>query len=214
MRNTGLFSLSILLLLYFGSLQARSLMDPISDQPEATSFSLEAVDGRTVSLADYQGKFVLLNFWATWCAPCRKEMPALHNLHSQLSAQGLEVVGVHVGPSLAGVKEFLEAVPVDFTILLDEDMRLTNWGVRGLPTTFLINPAGELVYKVAGGRAWDSSEMLRFLKKLMAQDARMASGESTVPAASVKKQSFFASLKERIGWNCKTDATDSKIFGN
>ena len=187
-----------------GPVLAKGLMDPISGTPKAGSFNLEGIDGRMVSLEDYKGKFVLLNFWATWCAPCRKEMPAMSNLHNEFGGEGLEVVGVHVGPSLAGVKKFLESVPVSFTVLMDKDMSLASWGVRGLPTTFLINPEGKLVYQAVGERVWDSPEMVKFLKDLVTKYERMAdttqppvvSSHNYVP----EKKSFFASLKETFSW--------------
>ncbi len=205
-----LINLFVLLILSLSNAEARMLMDPIAGEPKASGFNLDATDGRSISLDDYQGKFILLNFWATWCIPCRKEMPAMNNLHNQLNSRGLEVVGVHVGPSLAGVKKFLESVPVDFTILLDKDMSLANWGVRGLPTTFLINPEGKLIYRATGEREWDSPEMLKFLDGLIVRYERMANGEST----EIKKKSFFASLKEFICWSCERQDIASPLLIN
>ena len=184
-------------------------MDPIAGSPQASGFSLDSVNGGKVTLGDYAGKFVLINFWATWCAPCRKEMPAMSNLHDQLNGRGLEVIGVHVGPSLAGVKKFLEAVPVSFTILLDKDMSLASWGVRGLPTTFLINPDGKLVYKAKGERVWDSPEMVNFLDGLITSYERMAEGETVQP-----KKSFFAQLWESIGWSGDDEDASYQLLAN
>lgn len=194
-----------------GVVLAETLMDPIVGKPKASGFNLVAVDGSKVSLDGYQGKFVLLNFWATWCAPCRKEMPAMSNLHNQLKGRGLEVVGVHVGPSLAGVKKFLQSVPVNFTILIDKDMSLASWRVRGLPTTFLVNPEGRLIYKAVGEREWDSPEMVKFLNGLIVSYERMANGEQPVPK---EKKSFFASFKESIGWKCDSPDVANKLLPN
>ena len=201
---------------------AEGLMDPISGSPKAGGFNLEGMNGNEVSLEDYRGKFVLLNFWATWCAPCREEMPAMSNLHNEFGGSGLEVVGVHVGPSLAGIKKFLEAVPVSFTILIDKDMSLASWGVRGLPTTFLINPEGKLVYKAVGEREWDSPEMMKFLKDLVTKYERMAetgemfenSSENPPENNEPKKKSFFASLKETFGWSSADQCETSKLLPN
>ena len=180
---------------------AGELMEKIGDAPKASSFNLERTDGKEVSLNDYKGKFVLLNFWATWCAPCRKEMPAMSKLHDEFGGNGLEVVGVHVGPSLAGVKKFLEAVPVSFTILMDKDMSLASWGVQGLPTTFLINPEGNLVYKAVGEREWDSPKMINFLKDLVTKYGRMAeTGETPMENKPPMKKSFFANIFDGFGW--------------
>jgi peroxiredoxin len=183
---------------------AEGLMDPISGSPKAGGFNLEGIDGKKVSLGDYKGKFVLLNFWATWCAPCRKEMPAMSNLHNEFGADALEVVGVHVGPSLACVKKFLEAVPVSFTILMDKDMSLASWGVQGLPTTFLINPEGKLIYKAVGEREWDSPEMMKFLKDLVTKYERLAEAGGLPENSRIENKpegkSFFANLIDGFGW--------------
>lgn len=189
---------------------AEGLMEPINGKPRAASFSLEDTNGNQVNLKDYKGKFVLLNFWATWCAPCRKEMPAMSNLHDEFKGESLEVVGVHVGPSLAGVKKFLEAVPVNFTILIDKDMSLANWGVQGLPTTFLINPDGKLVYKAIGEREWDSSDMISFLHDMVSKYERMAEDDEPGEEYKPKKKSFFANFMEKtFGWsNDQCDTTN------
>ncbi len=193
------------------SVWAGKLMDPVSGSPKASGFNLEGIDGSKKSLDDYKSKFVLLNFWATWCAPCREEMPAMSNLHNAFNDESLEVVGVHVGPSLAGVKKFLESVPVSFTILIDKDMSLANWGVQGLPTTFLINPEGNIVYKAVGEREWDSPDMISFLRSMVAKYERMAeNGESVEEAPVAKKKSFFANFMEKtFGWsNDQCDTTN------
>ena len=216
MHKLILFSLLIPMLFSMNFAQAENLMDPIAGEPKASGFNLDGIDGSTVSLKDYQGKFILLNFWATWCAPCRKEMPAMSNLHNQLNGRGLEVVGVHVGPSLAGVKKFLQAVPVDFTILLDKDMSLSSWGVRGLPTTFLINPEGKLIYKATGERVWDSPAMVKFLTGLIISYERMAKGEAPIEVEpiEVEKKSFFASLIESFAWSCGRKDTRNQFLPN
>lgn len=203
---------------FFNPVLAEGLMDPINGTPKAGSFNLENINGKEVSLSDYKGKFVLLNFWATWCAPCRKEMPAMSNLHNEFGGEGLEVVGVHVGPSLAGVKKFLQAVPVSFTILMDKDMSLASWGVQGLPTTFLVNPEGKLVYEAVGEREWDSPEMVKFLKDLVVRYERMAETGQTMdyPAVSnsEEKKSFISSLKESLGWKSNDQCDTNQLLPN
>ena len=211
------------LLLFFmivvmSPVSAGGLMDPMESKSKAANFNLENTHGTEVSLSDYKGKFVLLNFWATWCAPCRKEMPAMSNLHDDFKDVGLEVVGVHVGPSLAGIKKFLESVPVSFTILIDKDMSLASWGVQGLPTTFLINPEGKLIYKAVGEREWDSPEMVKFLQDQVTQYERMAEtghAEEQVRAVEVKKKSFFANFMEKtFGWSSDDTCDTSDPVAN
>ena len=204
-------------LMHINSASAEGLMEPINGSPKAVEFSLEDINGKEVSLKDFKGKFVLLNFWATWCAPCRKEMPAMSNLHNEFNGEGLEVVGVHVGPSLAGVKKFLESVPVSFTVLIDKDMGLASWGVRGLPTSFLVNPDGKLVYKAVGEREWDSPEMIKFLRDLVTKYERMAdTGQPTTTAESQsgEEKSFFASLKQIFSRPLNDQCGVDKILPN
>ncbi len=172
-------------------------MDPVTGEPAAGDFTLEAVDGTSVSLDDYRDRFVLLNFWATWCAPCRKEMPALDNLHKELSDAGLDVIGVHVGPSLDEIKRFLDQVPVEFTIVIDQDMILANWGVMGLPTTFLISPEGKIIYRAVGEREWDSARMIRFIRKAMSDHQRLVRGD----ASDSETAPFLENLKKFLGLN-------------
>lgn len=211
------------LLLFFmiiamNSASASGLMDPMGSKSKAANFNLENTHGGEVSLSDFKGKFVLLNFWATWCAPCRKEMPAMSNLHNDFKDAGLEVVGVHVGPSLAGIKKFLESVPVSFTILIDKDMSLASWGVQGLPTTFLINPDGKLIYKAIGEREWDSPEMIKFLQDQVTKYERMAETghtDETVEAENFKKKSFFANFMEKtFGWSSDDTCDVSNPIAN
>ncbi len=156
---------------------AGGLMDKIPSA-KVSNFTLMSANGTDISLSDYEGKFVILNFWATWCPPCVKEMPALNVLHNKLnSGNGLEVVGIHVGPALATVKQFLKDKPVDFDILIDKNMSLSSWQVSGLPTTFLINPSGKLIYKATGEREWGSDEMIEFLRGIMKEYERLAAAE-------------------------------------
>ncbi len=181
---SSLFKSSVLSLVLAAALvltislsNAGGLMDKITSTG-ASNFTLMSANGQDISLSDYEGKFVLLNFWATWCPPCIKEMPALNDLHNKLNGRnGLEVVGVHVGPALATVKQFLKDKPVDFDILIDKNMSLSSWQVSGLPTTFLINPSGKLIYKATGEREWGSDEMVEFIRGIMKEYERLAAAE-------------------------------------
>lgn len=160
-----------------------NLMDKVPNS-DASEFTLMSVQGQDVSLSDYQGKFVLLNFWATWCPPCVKEMPALNDLHNKLhGSNNFEVVGVHVGPALATVKQFLKDKPVDFDIVIDKNMSLSNWPVSGLPTTFLISPSGKMLYKATGEREWGSDEMVKFIQSAMKEYERLALTEVKVSSS-------------------------------
>ena len=150
-----------------GCAEERALMNPASGRA-APEFTLPDAEGRPWRLGEHRGRTLLINFWATWCAPCREEMPALERLHQTLGADGrFSVVGVHVGPAGDALGAFLAEVPVSFPILVDADLALANWDVAALPTTVLIGPEGRARYAAAGPREWDSEEALAFFAGLL-----------------------------------------------
>jgi thiol-disulfide isomerase/thioredoxin len=151
------------------SLQARgaewvvATIEPAGDRPlprpmavPAPDFTLPTLSGEAIRLADLRGKVVLLNFWATWCAPCRAEMPAIDALYQRYKARGLEVLAVNLDMlSGAGVEAFLKEVAVTFRILMDPAWSTARaYRVDGLPTTYLIDRAGNVVVREAGERDW------------------------------------------------------------
>ena len=143
--------------------QGGEIMDKIDQK--VSNFTLTTIDSKTWSLADHSGKYILINFWATWCAPCRDEMPSLNNLQKRFNTKNLEVVGIHVGPNLKNVRSFLDNVPLDFTILLDNDLQLASLGITNLPTTLLLDKKGYAIYSAVGERHWDSAEMINFIEQ-------------------------------------------------
>lgn len=118
----------------------------------APDFTLETIDGETVSLSDYRGQPVVINFWATWCTPCREEMPLLQESYEAHREDGLVVLGVNVRESPEEVVRFLRQVGVDFPALLDPDLVVVErYRVTSLPITFFIGRDGELKTLVVGG---------------------------------------------------------------
>ncbi|MCS6963028.1 peroxiredoxin [Thermoflexus sp.] len=120
----------------------------------APRFSLRNLEGKTLSLSDLQGRAVVLNFWATWCPPCRAEMPAFQRLYARYADQGLMVIGVNatMGDDLAAVLAFRQDYHLTFPILLDETGEVNrSYRVTALPTTFFIDPQGIVRDVVVGG---------------------------------------------------------------
>jgi len=118
----------------------------------APDFTLATLDGKKVKLSDYRGKAVLLNFWATWCGPCKVEIPWFMDLEKQYGPQGLVVVGVAMDDDgKAPVTKFAQEMKIDYTVLLgNDDVADQYGGVEGLPTTFYLDRNGKIVKKVAG----------------------------------------------------------------
>ena len=153
-----------MLTLFIQPIQANDmLMDPMPAANPAPDFNLMGMDGETHTLEDLKGKFVLVNFWATWCNPCKVEMPLLEKLHQTLKSEKFTVLGLHVGPGPENIEEFKKLMPISFPIYVDMDLEV-NWGVPGLPTTFLMDPEGKLIYRAVGKREFASDEMVNFLK--------------------------------------------------
>lgn len=119
-------------------------------------FSLRTPNGEIHTQAHYANQTLLLNFWATWCEPCRREMPALEGLHTTLRAKGLVVVGVSVDQDTNLVREFLMRQRVTFAVLLDPLQSLSKSGlnVTSFPTTLLVTRGGHVVDRIVGAQEW------------------------------------------------------------
>lgn len=132
----------------------------------APDFARADLAGRQVRLADYRGKLVLLNFWATWCAPCRKEMPLFSRWQRDYGAQGLQVVGVSMDDDVRSVKQLLAQRPVQYPIVMgDAKLGEEFGGVLGLPLSFLIDAQGRIVSRYQGEN--DLARMEAKLKELL-----------------------------------------------
>ena len=119
----------------------------------APEFTLQSLDGKDVHLADFRGKAVLLNFWATWCEPCKIEMPWFVELQKQYGPEGLQIVGISAdeGDSKDGVSEFAKKMGVNYPILLGKEAVVDAYGgVQFLPTTFYIDRNGKITDRVFG----------------------------------------------------------------
>jgi len=135
---------------------------------KAPDFTLKDVNGKTVSLSTFTGKVVLLNFFATWCPPCRAEMPSFNKLSLALKQRGLEVVVISSDRSINDLKDFLEKNKVDFPVLFDADRNVTKqYRVFSMPTTFLINKNGMIVEKFYGEYDWTGPETKGKIEKLL-----------------------------------------------
>lgn len=144
-----------------GKLSKQDLLTPIREKPFAPSFELSDDKGEVYSLSDFRGKPVIINFWATWCPPCRAELPSMNRAWEKVKDQGIEMVAINVGEDAETVITFQKDHPIDFHVLLDPSGEtMSQWPIKGLPTTFVIDKEGRLVYKAIGDREWDSDKLL------------------------------------------------------
>ncbi len=127
----------------------------------APSFELPDVNGKKVTLSEYKGKVILINFWATWCVPCKAEMPSLNNLFLAFKNDGFIVLSISVDSSEKPVQSFLKDKAISFPVLMDKEQEVyfDLYGVLGLPTSFLIDRDGIVREKIRGEREWDARDM-------------------------------------------------------
>lgn len=134
----------------------------------APDFTLPSRDGDSVRLADLRGDVVLVNFWATWCPPCRQEMPLLDQLHARYAPLGFSLLGVNVEQDSALAEQFLAEVPVGFPILLDPEERVSElYGVPAMPTTVLIDRSGTVRFVHYGYRPGDEEAVQNAVRSIM-----------------------------------------------
>lgn len=142
------------------------LLTKLNGKP-APTFRLLDMDEKEHTLADYKGKPVIVNFWATWCPPCREEIPSMNRAWRKIKDEGIAMLAINVGESSDEVFTFTGEHPIDFTVLLDQSgMTSAKWPIKGLPTTFIVDPEGNLVYQATGGRDWDADEILDVVRQL------------------------------------------------
>ena len=144
--------------------------DPLTgiNQP-APDFSFPNLDGNKVSLTDYRGKLVLLNIWATWCAPCVAEMPSMQKLYQELKDEGFLILAVSLDESgVEAVKPFVEKHKLAFPVLLDTKGEIKSlYQITGIPESFIIDQSGTIVEKIVGPRDWATSGAIRYFRNFL-----------------------------------------------
>jgi peroxiredoxin len=134
----------------------------------APAFQLNSNAGKPLALADFRGQIVLLNFWASWCGPCRQEMPILEQLNRQYHGKGVTLLGVNVEPDSAAAVAWLKATPVTFPILFDTDSKVSKlYEVAGMPNTVIIDRKGLVRYIHRGYAAGAENDYLNQIRALI-----------------------------------------------
>ncbi len=159
-----LIAILLAIILGVAGAEAGQTLQEFRGTPEAPAIELEDLDGNAVTLSQFRGQVVIVNFWATWCPPCRKEMPSMQRAWAELQANDVMMLAVHVGGKPDQVWEFAGEYDLEFPILMDASSKVSrSWPMRGLPTTFVIGPEGRIVYMALGGREWDDPELLQLV---------------------------------------------------
>lgn len=168
------------------------------------AFRFDNAAGRSLTLADFRGKVLLVNFWATWCVPCRKEMPTLDRLQARLGGKGFQVIAIAQGPTgLRAVRRFFrEAGLHHLAPYIDPTMRSVQaLGIYGIPTTLLIGRDGRELARKIGAAEWDNPEMIRFLKRRVTpiRTGRRAASETSREGRSARRARPSAPLAGPAG---------------
>ncbi|MFN8008903.1 MAG: TlpA disulfide reductase family protein [Terriglobia bacterium] len=146
-------SLLLTVLILAAACSSGSRKEPLGPKP-VPQFSASSLDGKTVAMKDLSNKVVIIDFWATWCSPCREEIPHLNKLYSDLKGQGLEIVGISMddGPDIEkDVKDFARKFRMEYPVVMGNDELADQFGgVVGLPTTFIVDRKGNIVKKFVG----------------------------------------------------------------
>lgn len=132
------------------------------------SLRLTDLEGKEHALEAYRGKVVLINFWATWCEPCKEEMPSLERLRRSLQDRPFAVLAVNLGEPDSRVQRFLQAVPLGFPVLMDRDAAVARaWKARLLPTTYVVGPEGRIRYSYVGELDWSREPVRKQIAELL-----------------------------------------------
>lgn len=154
-------------LLFAEAVFAAQVLSPVEQQVMAPDFELADTEGRMHRLSDYRGKTVIINFWTTWCPPCREEIPSMNRAWNALQQEDVVILAINMGEDEDTIFIFTADYPADFPLLLDREGEvIARWPVKGLPTTYVVAPDGRIAYRAIGGREWDDPEFLRKIRDL------------------------------------------------
>jgi len=145
------------------------LLGAVTGKP-APQFNLPSKDGKTISLAQYKGQVVMINFWASWCHPCRDEMPLLENIYKQYNKLGFVLLGVNVEPDSKAADGFLTALksPVTFPVLYDRDSKVSQeFSVASMPSTVIVDRKGNVRMLHLGYKPGDEQEYMNSIRQLV-----------------------------------------------
>jgi peroxiredoxin len=175
-RSRAARAIGAALLIAVGSLHAAAdfksipKLEEMKDRSAAPDFTLSDPSGKKVSLKDYRGKIVFLNFWATWCGPCRTEMPAMDRLYREFKGKDFEMLAVNVKEKGDDALKFMKELKIGYPVALDQDGEVgLLYGAWALPTTYLIDRKGQVLARMWGPADWHSTSARNLIKSLIEQ---------------------------------------------
>ena len=161
----------LLAVLLISTASAAGTLQPFEDDSPTPDFSLSDLKGTTHTLADYRGKVVLVNFWASWCPPCIKEMPGLQRLQEKLTGQPFVILPVNVGEKKYRVWKFVKLINFTLPVPLDTDSKtFADWDASVLPTSFLLDTKGRIRYRVLADLEWDNEDVIALIEALINEE--------------------------------------------
>jgi cytochrome c biogenesis protein CcmG, thiol:disulfide interchange protein DsbE len=165
-----ILGLSVSLLLAWLLMRGPGVTEPVNEGQPAPDFRFKDQAGKELSLSAFRGKVVLVNFWATWCSPCREEMPSMEALGHQTDPEQLKILALSVDDSWASVNEFMRQAGLALPVYADFDKRISSqYGTFKFPETYIVDRKGKVVLKVIGATDWTAPTMIAYLQKLLAE---------------------------------------------
>jgi thiol-disulfide isomerase/thioredoxin len=186
------FFLLVLLCPYSSPAEDLDLLKKLHFVPQAGSvpapfFTAENLEGKKMSLDDFRGKVVILNFWATWCPPCRLEMPSMEKLYRRFKGQGLEIVAMNFMERPEPISSFMKDNALTFRVLLDRTGEIAQlYGAHALPVSYLIGREGDLLAKSIGYKDWYKKEVRQFASLLLEDESTIRTVTTAVEVESRK----------------------------
>ena len=142
-------------------------LTPVPGKVVAPDFTLQDTSGKIHTLSDYRGRPVIINFWTTWCPPCREELPSMNRAWHMIEEEGIAMLAINMGEDEDTIFIFSADYPTDFPVLMDRSCEVNEkWPVKGLPTTYVIAPDGTIAYRAIGSREWDEKALLDRVRAL------------------------------------------------
>ncbi|MDP7557279.1 MAG: TlpA disulfide reductase family protein [Nitrospinaceae bacterium] len=168
-----IFLIAFLVLFFSIIVQRGELQASGMEYPEknffAPSFELPSLNGKKIKLSDYRGKVVFINFWATWCVPCKTEMASMEKIYQRFKGRDFAMLAISVGQDISLIKPYLEKYNLTFPVLLDPGSKMAKKKYRtiGLPETYVLDKTGLIVHKAVGPRNWDTKELIEAFEQMI-----------------------------------------------